>query len=61
MATRTVGVDLAKNVFQLHGVDESGNVFLRKRIRREKLLEVVAHIEPCTIGIEACNKQSRIN
>src|SRR5580704_170098 len=54
MTTKTVGIDLAKNVFQLHGVDELGGACLRKRIRREKLLEAVAQIEPCVIGIEAC-------
>jgi transposase len=42
MTTKTVGIDLAKNVFQLHGVDELGGACLRKRIRREKLLEAVA-------------------
>ena len=55
MALKTVSIDLAKNVFQLHGVDEIGNVFLRKRLRREKLLEAVAQLEPCVIGIEASN------
>lgn len=54
MAPKTVGIDLAKHVFQLHGVDEVGNVFLRRRTRRDNLLEAVAQLEPCVIGIEAC-------
>ena len=55
MTITAAGVDLAKNVFQLHGVDETGQVCLRKRVHREKLLEAIAQIEPCVIGVEACN------
>jgi transposase len=55
MTIKAVGVDLEKNVFQLHGVDQMGEVCLRCRVQRAKLLEVVAQIEPCVIGIEACN------
>ena len=54
MTITAAGVDLAKNVFQLHGVDETGQVCLRKRVQREKLLEAIAQIEPCVIAIEAC-------
>lgn len=54
MAIKVVGIDLAKNVFQLHGIDELGAALLRRRLRREQLLETVAQIAPCVIGIEAC-------
>lgn len=55
MAIKAVGIDLAKNVFQLHGVDELGRVAVRRRVKREQLLPTVAQIEPCLIGIEACS------
>lgn len=50
----TVGIDLAKNVFQLHGVDSSGKVMLRREVRRAQLMKTIAQLEPCLIGIEAC-------
>jgi transposase len=50
----TLGIDLAKTVFQLHGVNERGKVVLTRRVTRNKLLEVVANIPPCMIGMEAC-------
>ena len=50
----TVGLDLAKSVFSLHGVDASGQVVLRKTVRRDKLMELVAALPPCLIGMEAC-------
>jgi transposase len=55
MTIKALGVDLAKNVFQLHGVDELGQVCLRRRVQRERLIEAIAQIDPCLIGIEACN------
>lgn len=48
------GIDLAKSIFQLHGVDERGKVVLTRRVARSKLLEVVADIPPCVIGMESC-------
>jgi transposase len=51
----TVGIDLAKSVFSLHGVDGAGRVVLRKTVRRDQLLEVVAGLSPCLIGMEACS------
>ena len=54
MKTQVLGIDLAKNVFQLHGVDPCGRVVLRQRVRREKLLEVIAQLPACLIAIEAC-------
>jgi len=50
----TVGIDLAKNLFTVHGVDASGKTVLRKTVRREKLMELVAALPPCLIGMEAC-------
>ena len=50
----TIGLDIAKSVFQVHGVDSSGAVVIRKRVSRLKLLEVFAALPPCLVGIEAC-------
>ena len=49
-----VGLDLAKHVFQVHGVDASGRVVVAKAIRRNKLLEFFASLPPCLVGLEAC-------
>lgn len=54
MHITTLGIDLAKNLFQLHGVDDRGRVVLSRRVRRSQLLEVVASLPPCVIGMEAC-------
>lgn len=51
----TVGIDLAKNVFSLHGVDAQGHVVLRKTVNRGKLLALVAQLRCCVIGLEACS------
>ncbi len=56
MAIVTVGIDLAKNVFAVHGVDESGKAALvRPEVSRTKLLELIANLAPCIIGMEACS------
>ena len=49
-----VGLDLAKKVFQVHGVDACGTVLIRRALRRSKLLELFAKLPPCLIGMEAC-------
>lgn len=49
-----LGIDLAKNSFQLHGVNKQGSVVLRKNITRTKLVSFIANTEPCLIGLEAC-------
>jgi transposase len=54
MEIKTVGIDLAKNVFELFGVNEKGKAVYRRRVRREKLMEAIAQLPPCVIGIEAC-------
>ena len=53
MKVTTRGIDLAKSIFQLHGVDEHGKVATRKRVTRSKLLETVAQLPSCVIGMEA--------
>ena len=50
----TIGLDIAKSVFQVHGVDVAGAVVIRKRVSRLKLLEFFAELPPCLVGIEAC-------
>lgn len=50
----TIGVDLAKSIFTVHGMDAAGHTVLRKTVRREKLMELVAGLPPCLIGMEAC-------
>jgi transposase len=47
-------VDIAKNVFQLHGVNHNDHVVLKRRVMRDQLLEVVAQIDRCTVVVEAC-------
>ncbi len=54
MKINTLGIDLAKTVFQVHSVDEQGRVVVRKRLLRNKLLNFIAQLEPCLIGLEAC-------
>jgi hypothetical protein len=50
----TIGLDIAKSVFQVHGADADGAVVIRKRISRAKVLEFFAAVPPCLVGIEAC-------
>ena len=50
----TIGLDIAKSVFQVHGVDGVGAVVIRKRVSRTKMLEFFSGLSPCLIGIEAC-------
>ncbi len=54
MTIETLGVDIAKNVFQLHGVNRNGHVVLKRRVMRDQLLAVLAQIDPCTVVVEAC-------
>jgi transposase len=55
MKVTTVGLDLAKNVFSVHGVDEHGKVVLRKRVARGRLLELFAQLPASVVGMEACS------
>ena len=54
MKTTTIGIDLAKIVFQIHGVDERGKVSVRKQLKRAEMSSYFANLEPCLIGMEAC-------
>ncbi|CAM4018922.1 Mobile element protein [Kerstersia gyiorum] len=54
MKITTVGIDLAKNVFQIHGVDERGKAVLKKQIKREQMAVFFVNLPPCLIGMEAC-------
>ena len=54
MKIATVGIDLAKNVFQVHAVDERGTVVLRRQLRRDQMTVFFANQPPCVIGMEAC-------
>lgn len=49
-----IGLDIAKNVFQLHGADASGRAVLRRRLRRAEVVVYFARLQPCLVGIEAC-------
>jgi transposase len=54
MKITTIGIDLAKAVFQVHGVDKHGKVGLRKQLKRQGVVSFFANLEPCLIGMEAC-------
>jgi transposase len=54
MTISTIGLDLAKNWFQVHGVDAAGKVIIRRRLRRGEVLAYFQSIEPCLVGMEAC-------
>lgn len=50
----TIGLDIAKTVFQIHGVDDTGTVTVCRRVRRGQLLSYFAKLRPCLVGMEAC-------
>jgi len=54
MEITTLGIDLAKSVFQLHGVDAAGAIVLQKKLRRGAVLDFLGKLDPCLIGMEAC-------
>ena len=54
MKVTTLGIDLAKNLFQVHGVNEYGKVVIKKQMRRDQLAEVFVKLPACLIGMEAC-------
>ena len=54
MKITTIGLDLAKNVFQVHGVDEQGKAVVRKQLRRNQVAAFFANLPPCLVGMEAC-------
>jgi transposase len=56
MAIVTVGIDLAKNVFAVHGMEEAGKpALVRPEVPRARLLALIANLPPCLIGMEACS------
>lgn len=50
----TIGLDLAKNVFQVHGTDNLGNILVRRRLLRREVLRFFETLPPCLVGMEAC-------
>jgi transposase len=54
MKITTVGIDLAKNVFQVHAVDERGKAVVRRQLRRDQVATYFVNLPPCLIGMEAC-------
>ena len=54
MKVSTVGVDLAKNVFQVHAIDDVGEVIVRRALRRRRGIPFFSKLEPCLIAMEAC-------
>ncbi|CAD6563413.1 IS110 family transposase [Paraburkholderia sabiae] len=54
MKIATVGIDLAKNVFQVHGVNEHGRCVLKKQLKRGQMIEFFANMQPSLVGMEAC-------
>ena len=53
-AIGTIGLDIAKSVFQVHGVDADGAVVVRRRLTRAKVLPFFERLPPCLVGLEAC-------
>ena len=50
----TIGLDIAKSVFQVHGVDAAGQVMIRRKLKRRYVLAFFQKLSPCLVGIEAC-------
>ena len=53
MTVKTIGLDLAKDVFQVHGISKNGRVIFNKAIKRAKLLSFFETLSPCVVGMEA--------
>ncbi len=51
MTIITIGIDLAKNVFSVHGIDANGKVALERTVRRDRLLELLTTLQPCVIAM----------
>ena len=60
MKVTTLGIDLAKNVFQVHAVDERGTDVLRKQLRRDKMTGCFANVPPCVIRMDGCGPRACI-
>ena len=53
-AVKTIGLDIAKSVFQVHGIDAEDNVIIRRQLKRRYVLTFFQKVPPCLVGIEAC-------
>src|SRR5579859_1072308 len=53
-AISTIGLDIAKSVFQVHGIDAAGQVVLRRQLKRRQVIPFFQKLSPCLVGIEAC-------
>jgi transposase len=53
-AVTTIGLDIAKSVFQVHGVDAAGKLLIRRKLKRRYVLAFFEKLQPCLVGIEAC-------
>jgi transposase len=54
MQITTIGLDIAKNVFQVHGIDAAEKVVVKKQLRHGQVLKFFASLPPCLVGMEAC-------
>jgi len=54
MQITTIGLDIAKNVFQVHGIDSDEKVVVRKQLRRSQVMRFFQDLAPCLVGLEAC-------
>jgi hypothetical protein len=52
----TIGLDIAKSVFQVHGIDAAGQVVIRRQLKRRYVLAFFEKLPPCLVGIEACRR-----
>jgi transposase len=55
MQVTVIGLDIAKHVFQVHGIDQSGQVLIRRQLRRGELIGFFRRLAPCLVGMEACS------
>ena len=53
-AVTTIGLDIAKSVFQVHGINAAGKVLIRRKLKRRNILAFFQKLPPCLVGIEAC-------
>ena len=50
----TIGLDIAKSVFQVHAISQAGEVLVRRQLKRRQVLQFFAGLRPCLVGLEAC-------
>uniref|UniRef100_UPI00313BB0F6 IS110 family transposase n=1 Tax=Rickettsia endosymbiont of Urophora cardui TaxID=3066265 RepID=UPI00313BB0F6 len=58
MEVTTIGIDIAKRIFQIHGVDKNGKTVLKKKLMRDQVLTFMANLPQCLVGMEACGGSS---